>query len=160
MGRQISERPNNKVMIFYRQQLKMQNVVDCFWHFIHVCPSVKTVTSLIASVAAIKLSARALQHDGETMQSLVPNLPINNIPELHTSLGITLFTYLPIKEHKCLEKKAFLLKIKRLLMSVCRTARGWLRQWVVCEEGDHVPLAWVPLSLEISLAGFMGLPTE
>lgn len=131
---------------------------DCFLHFIHVCPSVKTVTSLIASIAAIKLSARALQHDGETMQLLVPNLPTNKIPERHTSFGITLFTYLPIKEHKYLEKKAFLLKIKRVLMSVCRTARGWLWQWVVCEEGTHAPL--VPLSLEMPLAGFRGLPIE
>lgn len=133
---------------------------DCFWHFIHVCPSVKTVTSLIASIAAIKLSARALQHDGETMQFLVPNLPTNKIPERRASFGIPLFTYLPIKEHKYLEKKAFLLKIKRLLMSVCWTARGWLWQWVVCEAGAHVPFAWVPLSLEMPLAGFRGLPIE
>lgn len=143
MGRQISERPNNKVMIFYRQQLKMQNAVDCFWHFIHVCPPVKTVTSLIASIAAIKLLARALQRDGETMQLLVPNLPTNQIPELHNSFGITLFTYLPIKEHKYLEKKTFLLKIKHLFISVCRTARRWVWQWMVCEEGAQVPLAWV-----------------
>lgn len=123
---------------------------DCFWHFIHVCPSVKTATSLIASIAAIKLLVRALRHDGETMQLLVPNLLTNKIPERHTSFGPTLFTYLPIKEHKYLEKKAFLLKIKRVLM----------RQWVVCEEGVHVSLACVPLSLGMPVAGFRGLPIE